>query len=162
MDVSNLPGAGATGTDEETYVCRGSEPSADARSNRIGMSESSRRIHAASRQATKAIATLKGLGYTEDDVVWTETRTIALMLEGVPFIEAVEQASKECAVRLFERRVAALQTYEEMRQRQREEGRTQRDAEEAERRSKLEARATLGQRPSLKTSLGDLIAAKRR
>ena len=44
------------------------------------MSESSRRIHQASRQATKAIATLKGLGYTENDVIWTEVRVIALML----------------------------------------------------------------------------------
>jgi hypothetical protein len=126
------------------------------------MSESSRRIHQASRQATKAIATLKGLGYTEDDVTWTETRVIALMLTGVSFVDAVELASRECVQRLFERRVAAFAVYEDMRQKQRDEAHASRVTEEAERRSKLEARATLGQRPSLKTSLGDLLAAKAR
>jgi len=125
------------------------------------MSESSRRIHQASRQATLAKATLKGLGYTNEDITWTETRVIALMLTGVPFVDAVDQASRECVSRLFDRKLQALQTLDELRTRQRDEGRAQREAEEAERRSKLEARATLGQRPSLKTSLGDLLAARK-
>lgn len=124
------------------------------------MSESSRRIHQASRQATLAKATLKGLGYTNEDITWTETHVIALMLTGVPFVEAVDQASRECVSRLFERHLQALHGLEELRTRQRDERRTQREAEEAERRSKLEARATLGQRPSLKVSFGDLLKKK--
>ena len=126
------------------------------------MSESSRRIHQASRQATLAKATLKGLGYTEDDITWTEVRVIALMLEGTPFVDAVDQASRECVSRLFDRKLMALTALENMRQHQREDSLAQREAEETERRAKLEARATLGQRPSLKASFGDLLAARSR
>jgi hypothetical protein len=126
------------------------------------MSEQRRNVHAAARKATLAKATLKNLGYTEDDIAWTEERTIALMIAGTPFVDAVDQASRECVERLFERKIAAITALGEMRARQRDEAHAARQAEEAERRSKLEARATLGQRPSLKTSLGDLIAARSR
>jgi hypothetical protein len=125
------------------------------------MNEPRRRAYTASRQAVLAKATLKHLGYTEDDIVWTEERTIALMIAGTPFVDAVDQASRECVERLFERKIAAITALGEMRARQRNEAHAARQAEEVERRSKLEARATLGQRPSLKTSFGDLIAAKR-
>jgi hypothetical protein len=47
------------------------------------MSESLRRIRAASRQATTTVK-----GYTEADIAWAEERTIALMHEGVPFVDA--------------------------------------------------------------------------
>ena len=103
------------------------------------MSESSRRIHAAARQAVTALN-----DYTEDDVRWTETRTIALMLTGVTFVNAVDQAAQECSKRIYDR--VLLQ---EMRDRQRSEAR-----------AAYEAQATLGQRPTLKTSLGDLLAAR--
>jgi hypothetical protein len=125
------------------------------------MSESSRRIHQASRRAILAKATLKGMGYTDEDITWTETRVIALMLTGLPFVEAVDLASTECVKRLFGRRVAAFVVEEDRRQHRRDENIVKQEAEQAERRAKLEARATLGQRPSLKTSLGDLIAARR-
>jgi hypothetical protein len=121
------------------------------------MSESSRRIRAASRQATTAIE-----GFTESDVAWAEVRTIALMIEGVVFVEAVLQASRECGARILERQLRAIQDLEAMRRRQRDETAAKREAEETERRSRLEGRATLGQRPSLKASLGDLLAARER
>ena len=76
------------------------------------MSESSRRIHAASRQATTALK-----GYNEDDIRWTETRTIALMLTGVAFTDAVVQASRECTQRIFDRESVWLMALEAERQR---------------------------------------------
>ena len=123
----------------------------------MGMSESSRRIHAASRQATVRLN-----GFLEEDVRWTEVRVIALMLTGVGFQAAVLQASQECSQRILDRELQALIVLQDYRDRQRDEARAKREAEDAERRSKLEARATLGQRPSLKVSFGDLLAAKGR
>jgi len=121
------------------------------------MSEPHRRARAASRQATSAVE-----GYTEADVSWTELRTIALMQAGVTFTNAVSQAAMECSLRIFDRQLQALQALEDMRERQRDKARAKREAEQAERRSELEVRGELGQRPSLKTSLGDLLAARRR
>lgn len=115
------------------------------------MSESSRNIHAAARLATKALR-----GYLEEDVEWTEVRTIALMLEGVVFVEAVSQAAEECSLRIIERKLQALERD------QRADAQAKRQAEETERRSDVEARATLGQQPSLKASFGDLLAARKR
>jgi type I site-specific restriction endonuclease len=84
------------------------------------------------------------------------------MRSGIGFVEAVMLAAGECSQRIFDRELRALQELEAYREQQRDEARAKRETEEAERRSKLEARATLGQKPTLKTSLGDLLAARRR
>jgi len=119
------------------------------------MSESSRRVHAASRRAATALK-----GYTEADIAWTEERVIALMLSGVGFVEAVTKAAEECSLRIIERKVAAFEAERRHFEERREEARAKREADQAERRAELEARATLGQRPTLKTTLGAILAAR--
>ena len=82
------------------------------------------------------------------------------MSVGTPFVEAVHRASAECSDRIFVRQSLALLALEDLRQRQRNKAPAQREAEQTERRPALEARGELWQRPSLKTSLGDILAAK--
>ena len=99
------------------------------------MTEPRRRIRQVSRQATTAVK-----GYTEADVTWAEEMVIALMHMGVAFVDAVDVAARECSLRILNRKIEALRALQDLRNRQCDEAR--------------------GQRPSLKTSLGDILAAK--
>jgi hypothetical protein len=103
---------------------------------------------------------------TDDDVAWTEERTIALMQEGVPFARAVEIAAHLCTERILEREMEralrAFQALERERERQRKEREKRDAADHADHRAVLEAKATLAQRPTLKATLGDLLAMKRK
>jgi hypothetical protein len=93
-------------------------------------------IHAASRRAATALK-----DYTEADVVWTEERVIALMFSGVSFVEAVSKAAEECSGRIVERKVAALA--------------------EVVKQGPTPVRGEPGRRgPTLKASLGDMLAAR--
>ena len=102
------------------------------------------------------------LSPTEADHAWAQERVIALMHTGVPFVDAAELASRECAQRVLERETDYLERLEANRVSGHERRRQEREAEAAERRASLEARATPGMQPSLRASLGDLLAAKRR
>jgi hypothetical protein len=88
---------------------------------------------AAVRRATTVLK-----GYNEADVTWTQTRTMTLMLDGVIFVEAVSQAAEECSARIKRKLLETPLVVAP------------------------EARGGRNQQPTLKTSLGDLLAAKRR
>jgi len=104
---------------------------------------------------------------TEEDVAWTEERTITLMHEGActTFVQAVQQAALECTQRILQREFAQEARYiaalEEERNRRHEERRKQQAEEHEKLRAELQAKATPGQRPTLKVTLGDLLARRR-
>lgn len=102
---------------------------------------------------------------TPADLDWTELRVIELMTrDDMKFVDVVERAALECTARVLDREAAREEAYlvalEADRDRRRDE-RRRRDAETHEvQRAELRARATPAQRPTLKTTLGDLLAAK--
>ena len=91
-------------------------------------------VSAAARRATVVIN-----GSTGADVTWTETRTMALMLQGTAFVEAVSQAAEECSARIIQRKLLETPLV-----------------------VASETRGNKGQQPTLKTTLGDLLAARKR
>lgn len=103
---------------------------------------------------------------TEADVAWTEERAIGLMHAGLPFAEAVELAARECSLRVVEQSEKRQRAFEEAvweMARLRSEERVKREAAERKQRNEqLEAQACQAQAPTLKATLGDLIAAKGR
>ena len=98
---------------------------------------------------------------TEEDIAWTEERTIALMHEGIPFADAVELAGRECAQRVLDRELEWLKRLEDERDRRREERQKQQANEFEAHRAELQAKATPGQRPTLKATLGDMLTRRR-
>lgn len=87
------------------------------------------------RRATKVLK-----GHNEADIAWTQTRAMALMFEGVAFVDAVSLAAEECSGRIILRKLTDPVTLTG---------------------TAPEARGDRGQQPTLKTSLGDLLAARR-
>jgi hypothetical protein len=101
----------------------------------------------------------------EDDVAWTEERTIALMHIGLKLADAVELAARECSQRIADRENDFLVALSVERQRH-HEGRARQDAaDRAQRRAEMEARAAQakpGRPGTLQASLGDLLRFKGR
>jgi hypothetical protein len=98
---------------------------------------------------------------TEEDVAWTEERTIALMHLGLAFTDACELATRECTERVLRRHERAVPVDRALLA---ECERREANAEAAERaryRAELEAKAAPGQRPTLQVSLGDLLRKRR-
>ncbi len=108
---------------------------------------------------------MMGHKLTEEDVAWTEERTIELMHEGTPLVEAIQKAAMECTQRIlrreFEQETRFIVALEEERERRREERQKQQAAEHEKLRAELQAKATPGQQPTLKVTLGDMLARRR-
>lgn len=102
---------------------------------------------------------------SEDDVAWTEERTIALMHVGLKLADATEIAARECSQRIAERERDFLVSLAVVQQQQYQERERREAAERAKRRTELEASATQAKpdRPgTLRASLGDLLRFKGR
>lgn len=104
---------------------------------------------------------------TDADVTWTEDRAIELMHDGIPFTDAVLQAARECSERVIHRQVRARRTFEtEVRllsERRREEKMRVEAAQRAEaneRSKRLAEMSAQGKGPTLRATLGDLLARK--
>jgi hypothetical protein len=94
---------------------------------------------------------------TSEDVAWTVQRADALIALGMSREMAVTFASNECVDRIKEKTILEVLDQEDAAQdRRKAEGAIRHQ----EARSDLKAKGTEGQRPSLKTSLGDLLARK--
>lgn len=93
-----------------------------------------------------------------DDVRWTADQAEALVAVGMPRTMAITLASAECVDRIKDRAILRLLEEEDAAKDQRR-ARSQERHQEA--RASLTAKAVEGQRPTLKTSLGDLIARKK-
>jgi hypothetical protein len=113
--------------------------------------EVTRRIRSACR---KAVIVLND--YAESDIHWTEVQAIALMLTGLPFADAVKLATKDCAQRICTRQLLASQGLQAEQERLHKES-SQRRLDDL---AKLD-RNQLGQKPSLKTSLGSMLVARK-
>lgn len=109
-------------------------------------------IGAASRKATSVLR-----GHTEEDIVWAEVRVSALMIEGKSLVHAVSQTAEECRVRIMMRKVE-LDQQGRLDNFQREIDSVLKDEAEAKQRR---INGLIGQ-PTLRSSLGDMLAARRR
>jgi hypothetical protein len=96
----------------------------------------------------------------ESDIAWAEERTIALMKVGFAFVNAADIAARECTQRVLDREEKAIVAWQDERDGRHDERVAMAKAEYEERRAELNARATLAQRPSLQTTLGDLLNAR--
>jgi hypothetical protein len=107
-------------------------------------------------------------GLTAEDIRWTEERAIEFVTEfKLDLVDAIELAAYECAERLKQRamratlqELAAAARAEARRDEQRVRQRAEREAADAEQRAEMALRGAPAQRPTLRTSLGDLLTAK--
>lgn len=101
-------------------------------------------------------------GLRDADVAWTEERAIAIMRQGVPFVDAAQIAAIECTDRVLAREARFQAAVQEERDTKHRKRLAKQAEEDAARRASLEAKATLGQKPTLTASLGDLLVFKKR
>lgn len=97
----------------------------------------------------------------ESDIAWTEERAIELMATGLSLPDAIKLAARECSQRVVDRAIRRIIVLDNERDRFQEERRKKHETEEAARRAEMTARATPAQRPTLKVSLGDLLAKRK-
>jgi hypothetical protein len=97
---------------------------------------------------------------SEEDMAWAESVTNKALHAGVSLVEAVQFAALALSERILEREFRKIEVAETAREERIERRRAELAAEHEELRSKLQAKATQGQRPTLKMTLGDLIKAK--
>jgi hypothetical protein len=97
----------------------------------------------------------------DDDVEWCIKRHAELVQLGLSSVDAYETAARERADFITG---IAVEHYDELMTvlmiQQRRDRENQLAAERAKHRAEIERKATPAQRPTLKTSLGDLLAAK--
>jgi hypothetical protein len=114
------------------------------------VSEIARNIRSASRQCLAAVK-----GHTEADIEWVQARILEFMKTGLAFVDAVDAACWEATDRILARE-KERKTQERLRYREE----LRRKAEEA---GHVDRHAPQGKpKPTLRTSLGDLAAARRR
>lgn len=100
---------------------------------------------------------LEKVDITPADVDWTTARVEALMAIGMLREMALTVASAECIDRIKDRTILRVLDEEDAAADRRK---AQSASRQQEARAGLQAKAVEGQRPTLKTSLGDLLAAR--